>query len=234
MEYISSSMGTESLETECAKAEAILQAMLTTQTGCGPTPDVLKNCVGLAFLRINKAGLLVTGSYGTGVVVVRRGADGAPCRGGAWSHPSAISSKSVGSGVQAGAQVLESLVVINTPEAVEAFVGGSLMLGTALEMAVGPTGTGGEIPGCAGEGLVDEVPCYAYALSSGLFAGISLEGVVLNELSATNAAFYGAAVEGRRILDGTAALPAALAPVDRLHAALAAMESLWAPATAPQ
>ena len=242
MEYLQSAMGmgggdaaaTESssaataedgLGEECAKAEEILKMMLTTQTGCGPTPDVLKNAVGLAFLRISKAGFLISGSFGTGCVVVRNN--------GKWSSPSAISSKSVGTGVQAGAQILESLVVINTQEAVEAFTGGSLMLGTALEMAVGPTGSGGEIPGCAGDGLVDVVPCYAYALSAGLFAGISMEGVVLNELSAVNTAFYGKAIEGRLILDGSADLPGALPAVASLHAALAAMDASLN-GTAPQ
>ena len=132
----------------------------------------------------------------------------------------------MGSGLQAGAQVLETLIVINTEEAVEAFTGGSLMLGTALELAAGPVGTGGEIPGMTGEGLVDVVPCYSYALSSGLFAGLSLEGVVLNELSAVNAKFYGSAVDARNILDGSADL-APSAAVDKLHAALGGLEALW-------
>ena len=68
-------------------------------------------------------------------------------------------------------------------------------------------------------------PCYAYALSAGLFAGISMEGVVLNELSAVNTAFYGKAIEGRLILDGSADLPGALPAVASLHAALAAMDA---------
>ena len=222
-----SSMGSESLETECDKAIEILKMMVETDTGCGPKPEVLKNAVGFAFLRITKTGLFVTGSYGTGLVVIKL-KDGKPSNASdaTWTKPSAISTKSVGSGLQAGAQVLETLVVINTEEAVEAFTGGSLMVGTALELAAGPVGTGGEIPGMTGEGLVDVVPCYSYALSSGLFAGLSLEGVVLNELSAVNAKFYGSAVDARNILDGTADL-APSAAVDKLHAALAGLGALW-------
>ena len=140
-----SSMGSESLEDECAKAEAILKLMLETETGCGPKPEVLRNAIGLAFLRINKAGMFITSSYGTGLVLIKNGGDGKPTNAadGVWSKPSAISTKAIGSGFQAGAQVLETLIVLNTPETVEAFTGGSLMLGTALEMACGPVGTGG-------------------------------------------------------------------------------------------
>ena len=75
---------------------------------------------------------------------------------------------------------------------------------------------------------MDVVPCYSYAISSGLFAGVSLEGVVLNELSGVNEKFYGKKAPAEAILNGTAELPRT-APVDKLHAALEAMAKLWAP-----
>ena len=108
-----SSMGSDSLENECDKAIEILKLMVETKTGCGPPPEVLEKCVGLAFLRITKTGLFVTGSYGTGLVILRS-EDGKPSSAptAKWSQPSAISTKSVGSGFQAGAQVLETLIVI--------------------------------------------------------------------------------------------------------------------------
>ena len=53
MEYVMSSMGSESLEDECAKAEAILKLMLETETGCGPKPEVLRNAIGLALSLIH-------------------------------------------------------------------------------------------------------------------------------------------------------------------------------------
>ena len=84
-----------------------------------------------------------------------------------------------------------------------------------------------------GEGLVDVVPCYSYAISSGLFAGVSLEGVVLNELSAVNEKFYAKpGVQAKDILDGSAAVEQTAA-VDKLHAALKDIEALWAPKESP-
>jgi lipid-binding SYLF domain-containing protein len=74
---------------------------------------VLRDARGLAILTVTKAGFIVSGRGGKGIVIART-ANG-------WSDPSAIGTGGVGFGFQAGAQVSEVVIVLNTPAAVEVF-----------------------------------------------------------------------------------------------------------------
>src|SRR5712691_7215963 len=77
-------------------------------------PDtVLRDAKGLAVLTVLKAGFMFSGEGGWGVVVART-AHG-------WSGPSAIGTGGAGFGLQIGAEVTEFVIVLNTPEAVNAF-----------------------------------------------------------------------------------------------------------------
>jgi lipid-binding SYLF domain-containing protein len=76
----------------------------------------------VAILTVTKAGFIVSGRGGTGVVVARTEKG--------WSGPSAIGSGGIGVGFQAGVQVSEYVIILNTPEAVNAFSkGGNVTLG---------------------------------------------------------------------------------------------------------
>src|SRR5690242_15074656 len=79
----------------------------------GIPPAVLRAARGLAILTVTKAGFIGSIRGGTGVVIART-AKG-------WSGPSAIGTAGVGAGFQAGAEVTEFVIVLNTPAAVEAF-----------------------------------------------------------------------------------------------------------------
>ena len=78
-----------------------------------------------------------SGRGGTGIVVARTEKG--------WSGPSAIGTGGIGFGFQAGVQVSELVIVLNTPEAVNAFSkGGNVTLGGALSVAAGPVGRDAE------------------------------------------------------------------------------------------
>jgi SH3 domain-containing YSC84-like protein 1 len=67
-----------------------------------------------------------------------------------------------------------SLVVLNTPEAVNAFSkGGNVTLGANLSVAAGPVGRHAE------GSLALRAAMYTYSRRQGLFAGVSLEGTVI-------------------------------------------------------
>lgn len=68
---------------------------------------------GPAILTVTKGGFIFTGRGGTGIVVARTEKG--------WSGPSAIGTGGIGFGFQAGVQVSELVIVLNTPEAVNAF-----------------------------------------------------------------------------------------------------------------
>ena len=77
-------------------------------------PDrVLRDAKGLAILTVTKAGFIGSARGGSGIVVART-AKG-------WSGPSAIGTGGLGVGFQAGVEITEFVIVLNTQEAVNAF-----------------------------------------------------------------------------------------------------------------
>jgi lipid-binding SYLF domain-containing protein len=158
-------------------------------------PYVLRNAKGIAILTVIKAGFIFSGRGGTGIVLARTSSG--------WSGPSAIGNGGIGVGFQAGAQMTEFVIVLNTPNAVQAFSQyGNFSLGADLSVAAGPVGR---------NAAVDVLPLaavYTYSCSQGLFAGVSLEGTVIAARNDANAAYYGRAVTPADILSGKANPPA--------------------------
>jgi SH3 domain-containing YSC84-like protein 1 len=159
-------------------------------------PDViLRDAKGLAILTLTKGGFVFSGRGGGGIVVARTEKG--------WSGPSAIGAGGMGFGFQAGAQVSELVIVLNTPDAVVAFAkGGNVTLGGAMSLAAGPVGR--DLEGSMAVGAV----MYTYSRSQGFFAGVSLEGTVVYTRDEANAEFYGKPVQAREILSGSIPPPA--------------------------
>jgi SH3 domain-containing YSC84-like protein 1 len=159
-------------------------------------PDVImRDAKGLAILTLTKGGFVFTGRGGSGIVVARTEKG--------WSGPSAIGAGGMGFGFQAGAQVSELVIVLNTPDAVVAFAkGGNVTLGGAMSLAAGPVGR--DLEGSMAVGAV----MYTYSRSQGFFAGVSLEGTVVYTRDEANAEFYGKPVQAREILSGSIPPPA--------------------------
>ena len=159
-------------------------------------PDnVLRDAKGVAILTVTKAGFIGSARGGSGIVIART-AKG-------WSAPSAIGTGGIGVGFQAGVEVTEFVIVLNTQEAVNAFSqGGNVTLGADLSAAVGPVGR-------TAEGNVAlQAAMYTYSISQGLFAGISLEGTVIATRDEANAEYYGKPVAAKDILAGKVKPPA--------------------------
>jgi lipid-binding SYLF domain-containing protein len=136
---------------------------------------VMRDAKGLAILTVTKGGFIFSGRGGTGIVVARTEKG--------WSGPSAIGTGGIGFGFQAGVQISELVIVLNTPAAVEAFSkGGNVTLGGALSVAAGPVGRDAE------GSLTLAAATYTYSRSQGLFAGVSLEGTVIVSRDEANAA----------------------------------------------
>lgn len=156
---------------------------------------IMREAKGLAILTLTKAGFVFSGRGGSGIVVARTEKG--------WSGPSAIGAGGMGFGFQAGAQVSELVIVLNTPDAVVAFAkGGNVTLGGAMSLATGPVGR--DLEGSMALGAV----MYTYSRSQGLYAGVSLEGTVVYTRDEANAEFYGKPVQAKEILSGSVAPPA--------------------------
>eukprot|EP00937_MAST-01D_sp_MAST-1D-sp2_P006840 g6840.t1 len=169
-----------------------------------PLP-LLQKAKGLAFMTVFKAGFVLTGKVGTGIVVARQ-------RDGSWSAPSAVATLGAGWGMQAGAEVTDYVLLLNTNSAVDAFGGAKqFTLGAELSVAVGPVGRAGGSEVHGGGGGVATV--YTYSHSKGLFAGVSMEGSCIVTRAQVNKNFYGVDHDVRKLLSGEVISPPAAMPL---------------------
>lgn len=169
---------------------------------------LIKNAKGLVFLTVFKAGFFLGGRFGTGLVISRL----PPQQGGGWSAPSAISLFGLSYGFMIGADLTDLVIILNSTEAVEAFMGaGQITVGAGLEIAVGPVGRSSS----AGVHLSDTAlaSAYSYSHSRGLCVGASLEGNMMFTRTEVNHRFYGRPVQGREILEGFIPRPRAAEPL---------------------
>lgn len=182
------------MQADIDQAVAIIERFEAIPEAAIP-PAVLRAARGLAILTVTRAGFIGSIRGGSGVVV-QRVASG-------WSGPSAIGTAGIGVGFQAGAEVSEFIIVLNTPAAVEAFAKHSnVTLGGNLTVAAGPVGRSAE----ASVGL--QAAVYSYSRSQGLFAGVSLEGTAIHTRHDVNEAYYGKPVYADEILSGQIQAPA--------------------------
>jgi len=176
------------LQEDVDRAVTILERFAEISESAIPQA-VMRDARGVAIMSVTKAGFVVSGRGGTGVLVARTDAG--------WSGPSAIGTGGIGVGFQAGAQVTELVMILNTPDAVKAFSQGSnVTLGASLSAAVGPVGRSAE----AGVSL--RAAIYTYSRSQGIFAGVSLEGTVIATRYDANEQYYGKPVYPADILEG--------------------------------
>mmetsp|Transcript_10557 Transcript_10557/g.33747 ORF Transcript_10557/g.33747 Transcript_10557/m.33747 type:complete len:359 (+) Transcript_10557:49-1125(+) len=204
------------LDEEIDKAERILKLMLASPKS-GPAPEILQKAKGLAFLRVTKVGFAFSGRFGSGLVVAR-------LPDGGWSAPSAIGTVGVSMGFQLGAQIADFLIVLNTEEAVAAFSGGGqVSVGGQVGAVAGPVGASREASVSATTTeKPSAAPIYTYSISKGLFAGVSLEGSVVNERNAVNERHYASpGIRAKQILTG---LVRPMPTCANLHAALAQLD----------
>ena len=164
-------------QAEVDRAVATIQAFRDMPEKSIP-PEVLRNAQGVAILTVYKAGFVVSGRGGTGVVVARTNKG--------WSGPSSIGTGGAGFGFQIGASETQFIFILNNHEAVEAAV----PVGRTAEADITPVAA-----------------VYAYSRSQGLFAGASLEGTVIGARDDTNANYYGRPITPGEILFGKVKAP---------------------------
>ncbi|BEI92680.1 uncharacterized protein CcaverHIS019_0503080 [Cutaneotrichosporon cavernicola] len=187
-----------SLRDECRKAAKIIRSFVDTHNnGLDKVIPryVLERAAGFAIFTVAKAGFLFSARAGSGLVIART-------EDGSWSPPTAIGVAGVGFGGQAGAEVTDFLIVLNSRAAVATFMAaGSLTLGGNLSLAVGPLGRNAE-----GSGSLNTkgqlAAMYSYSKTKGLFGGVSVEGTVIAERQDANRLAYGASTTAKQILTG--------------------------------
>ncbi len=138
----------------------------------------LKDCKGLLIVpNMLKAGFILGGSGGSGVLVARNEKTGD------WSQPAFYSLGSVTFGLQIGGEAAEVIMMIRTQKALDALYTTEFKLGGDTSVAAGPMGVG------AKSAVTADV--VSFAKSKGLFAGLNLEGAVVKVNSDSNKLYYG-------------------------------------------
>jgi len=152
-----------------------------------------------------KAGFLLAGRRGRGVLLVRRDS--------AWSAPAFLTLTGGSFGLQAGASSTDVVLVFRNRGSVTSLIDGKLTLGGTVSVAAGPVGRSAE----AATDARLKAEIYSYSRSRGAFAGLSIEGAQLSFSQTNNRAVYGRGVSVHDILYGSTAFPPA---ADRLRTLL--------------
>jgi lipid-binding SYLF domain-containing protein len=129
-----------------------------------------------------KAGLVVGGRHGRGVLLVR-------CKDGTWSNPVFVTLTGGSVGWQGGVQSADLVLVFKTAQGVDRLLKGQnkLTLGGDAAIAVGPLGRDSS----AATDAMLRAEIYSYSRSRGLFLGLSLEGDSVRVDWRGNASYYG-------------------------------------------
>ncbi|KAJ0300616.1 hypothetical protein Brms1b_012732 [Colletotrichum noveboracense] len=97
---------------------------------------VINKAVGLAIFTTFRAGFQFSGATGSGVLIAR-------LPDGSWGPPSGIQVHAVGAGFMIGADIHDTVLIINSREALNAFLGNRVSLGSDVAVVAGPYGAGG-------------------------------------------------------------------------------------------
>jgi lipid-binding SYLF domain-containing protein len=161
------------------------------------------------FPGVKKAGFVVGGQWGRGIISVRA----ADTR--TWSSPAFLTMTGGSVGAQIGGTEIDVILVIMNRSGVEHLLSNQVKLGAEISAAAGPVGRAGE----ASTDVQMHAQILSYSRSRGLFAGITVNGSVIKEDVDANTRFYEKTLSSEDVVFGRAGnAPASVAV---LQAALA-------------
>lgn len=146
----------------------------------GVPPALLRDASGIAIIPgVIKAGFIVGGRYGTGILMVKK-------KDGGWSYPCFITIAGGSIGWQIGVESIDIVLVFKNERSIDRIVSGKFTLGADASVAAGPVGR--EASAATDVQLTSEI--YSYSRSRGIFAGLALSGAVLSIDDDANEKFY--------------------------------------------
>lgn len=147
-----------------------------------------------------KAGFIVGGKHGRGVASCRT-ANG-------WSAPAFVSVGGGSWGLQIGAEGVDLVMLVMNDKGLQHLLSSKFQLSGEASAAAGPVGRHAS----AGTDWKMNAELLTYSRSKGAFAGLTLEGAVVEQDVDSTEAIYGKDVPFRKVLLGNVAPPAAAAP----------------------
>jgi lipid-binding SYLF domain-containing protein len=148
----------------------------------GELPGYLKRAKAvMIFPDIFKAGFVIGGEGGNGVLMVRDANKG-------WSQPAFYTLAAGSVGLQIGGQSSETIFTIMSDKALQAVLNDQMKFGGDMSIAAGPIGKG--IGANTTTNLDADV--YTFAKTAGLYGGVSFNGAGILRKNDWNAVYYGA------------------------------------------
>ena len=144
-----------------------------------------------------KAAFVVGGQYGQGVATCRTGHG--------WSAPAFVQLSGGSFGFQIGGQSTDLVLVAMNQEGLQNMLKNKFKIGGDAAASAGPIGRNAQ----AGTDWKLNSQFLTYSRSKGLFAGIDLDGTVLNQNTEDTRTFYGSEIPFETVLQGSTPTPAA-------------------------
>jgi SH3 domain-containing YSC84-like protein 1 len=149
------------------------------------------DCIAV-FPQVIKAAFGVGGRGGRGVVVCRSGSG--------WSAPAFLNVGGASFGLQIGAESTDYVMLFMTPESARSLLESNVKLGGSVSVAAGPIGREAE----AATDAKMNAQILSYSRSKGLFAGMALEGAVIETANKDMQDVYGEGATSKSVLFGAA------------------------------
>lgn len=163
----------------------------------GVPPALIANAEAIAIIpNVIKAGVIIAGRFGRGVMLVRNEA-------GDWGHPIFMTIGGGSLGFQIGAESTDIILVFKDKSATEKIFRGKMTLGADAAVAAGPVGSRAE----TSTDQAYRASVLSYSRSSGLFAGVSLQGFALSVDDDWNREYYEKPVNARELVKGEGSPP---------------------------
>jgi lipid-binding SYLF domain-containing protein len=151
-----------------APDQGIPEALLKKAYGIAVIPHVVKGAFGIG------------GRYGKGLVAQRNADSG-------WGTPLFIEIGGGSFGLQLGVEATDVVMVFTNSDGIKPLLKGKLKIGADASATAGPVGRKAE----AGTDVLLKSAIYSYSRSKGLFAGIALDGAVVQLDDDANMHVYG-------------------------------------------
>ncbi|MEO8752727.1 MAG: lipid-binding SYLF domain-containing protein [Casimicrobiaceae bacterium] len=135
---------------------------------------------------IVKAGFIIGGSGGRGLLVARQNGTGK------WVGPAFYTLATASVGFQAGVAASEMITLVMTDKGMNSLLSNSFKVGADASVAAGPVGAGAK-----SDVVADLI---TFSRSKGLYGGLNLDGTVISTNDDWNKAYYGKPVTPPDIL----------------------------------
>lgn len=159
-------------------------------------------CIGIV-PGMKRAGFVVGGNYGKGVVVCRA------ATGTGWTGPAAIRIEGGSFGLQIGAGETDVVFIVMNQHGMDKLLTDKFTVGGDAAAMAGPVGRSAS----ANTDAMMHAEILSYSRARGVFAGITLNGSTMRPDDKDNAAMYGRDVTNREILTGKVRPPEAAKPL---------------------